>query len=479
MPRRNYPLRKGVDWYDPASGHPPRHDQKHLLTGKYWNAYRGAWCSKKCRRSVSASLGRISVLSWSCLPPTLTAEGIGRVRAERVRAFLTLLYRLQLIRHGQGHRRVLYIDNNTLKAFLGHRWSELVDSLCAAGILRKRQAPSRYDANKRCLYLSLGEGVEPDAGTGPPTLTLEDAALERSMERQYGRWLGTTGEDTLLAGIRSTLDQTVFRDPGLATPPTGDSRVTDRSPVTSQWLDFLSQLPAIRNETERSYLYGMVRHPFTGRIDHVYTPLPRAWQEGLRIGDEPTRRIGIRNSLAGLLSIRFSRRDRSGAAAESILPPTSFLSRFAIANQAGMEIFDYMALQLEGRDRMKHPGMFEEMRTLFLRMLFGPPEGRYRGQEVGVLIRQVFGADMVLFLKELRAGWKGKPDSFFHKNLSAVLQREEASLLAAAMTDLDRLGIPFLPMHDALVVRMRDANSARSALARAIDHRGWGDVLKT
>jgi len=468
-----------VDWFDPASGRPPRHDQKHPLTGKYWNAFLGEWCSKKSRKSVAAARSGITVLSWSCLPPAFSSETLGRVRAERVRAFLTLLYRLQLIRHGQGHRRVLYIDNNTLKAFLGHRWTELVDSLCLAGLLRKRQAPSRYDANKRCLYLSLAEGVTPDAGTGPATLLLEDAALERSIERQYGRWLGKTGEDVVLARIRRTLDRTVFQEPAGVMPPAGTGEVAFQDPDTSRWLDFLSHLAAIPNETERGFLYGIVRHAFSGRIDHVYTPLPRAWQEGLRIGGEPTRRIGIRNCLAGLLAIRFSRREKSGAAAESIFPPTSFFSRFSIANQAGMEIFDYMALQLEGRERLKRPGVFEEMRTLFLRMLFGPPEGRYRGQEVGALIRQVFGGDMVVFLKELRAGWKGKPDSFFHKNLSAVLQREEASLLAAAMTELDGLDIPFLPMHDALVVRRRDAAAAGNALARAIDHRGWGDVLKT
>ena len=49
--RRNYSHRSNVDWYDEASGHPPRHNQKNRTTRKYWNALRGEWCSKKSRKT--------------------------------------------------------------------------------------------------------------------------------------------------------------------------------------------------------------------------------------------------------------------------------------------------------------------------------------------------------------------------------------------------------------------------------------------
>ena len=479
VPRRSYASRTGVDWYDPQSPNSPRHGQKHLYTKKYWNAYLGKWCSKKSRKATASAGSRITLLEWPDLPNAFSEDNLGRIRAERIRLFLTLLYRLHLVRHGKGPAGVLYIDNNTLKAFLGYRWSELVEAFETSGLIRTRRAPSKYDATKRCLYIML-------TGTCRPTLPepgqmphVVDAALERTLERHYLR--GIPSQDPILSALRSTLDQTEFQLPpsGFSTHAVtvdgkeGKPEAEDR---TAAWLGFLSSIPSFGNDTERAFQYGIVRNSFTRRIDHVFTTLPRSLQETLRIAGQPCCRVGIRNSLPGMLYL-LSHRNRTGLKGKlTSYVPTSFLERFNVANQSKMEVFDYMTLRLEGRNSLKDPGKYEEMRTLFLRMLFGPPEGKFKGKDVSELIRHLFGYDMLKYLLETRRNAKGRPDSFFHKNLSSILQKEEAALIDAVMTRLE--GIPCIPMHDALIVPGQHVATARKAFGEELRKLGWDDVLQ-
>jgi hypothetical protein len=479
VPRRSYARRNGVDWYDPQSPHSPRHGQKHLYTKKYWNAYLGKWCSKKSRKATASSGNRITLLEWPDLPNAFSEDNLGRIRAERVRLFMTLLHRLHLVRHGKGPLGVLYIDNNTLKSFLGYRWHELIEALETSGIIRTRRAPSKYDATKRCLYVMLTGVCRPALPEQGRMPHVEDAALERSIERHYLR--GIASQDPLLSTLRSTLDQTEFRRP----PPEftthavdkgGHEGKTETEDWTAIWLDFLASLPSLGNDTERAFQYGIVRNSFTRRIDHVFTTLPRSMQETLRIAGQPCLHVGIRNSLPGMLYL-LSHKNRTGLKGR-LTPyiPTSFLERFNVANQSKMEVFDYMTLRLEGRNSLKDPGKYEEMRTLFLRMLFGPPEGKFKGRDVSELIRHLFGHDMLEYLRETRRNAKGKPDSFFHKNLSSILQKEEATLMDAVLTRM--AGIPCIPMHDALIVAERHAPTARKAFGEELRKLVWDDVLQ-
>jgi hypothetical protein len=479
VPRRSYANRTGVDWYDPLTPDAPRHGQKHLYTKNYWNAYLGKWCSKKSRKVTASASGRITVLEWPDLPGAFSEDTLGRIRAERVRLFLTLLHRLHLVRHGKGPAGVLYIDNNTLKAFLGYRWHELIEALEAAGLIRTRRAPSKYDATKRCLYIMLTSACRPVLSETGQMPQMVDAALERTIERHYLRRIAS--QDPVLSALRSTLDQTEFPLPpsGFSTHAVNDDgkegkpEAEDRS---AAWLGFLTSIPSFGNDTERAFQYGIVRNGFTCRIDHVFTTLPRSLQQSLRIAGEPCLRVGIRNSLPGMLYL-LSHRNRTGLKGK-LTPymPTSFLERFNVANQSKMEVFDYMTLRLEGRNSMKDPGKYEEMRTLFLRMIFGPPEGKFKGRDVPELIRHLFGHDMLEYLRETRRNARGKPDSFFHKNLSSILQKEEATLMDAVLTRLE--GIPCIPMHDALIVPGQHVAAARKAFGEELRKLGWDDVLQ-
>jgi hypothetical protein len=109
-------------------------------------------------------------------------------------------------------------------------------------------------------------------------------------------------------------------------------------------------------------------------------------------------------------------------------------------------------------------------------MFFGPPEGKFKGRDVSELIRHLFGYDMLEYLRETRRNARGKPDSFFHKNLSSILQKEEATLMDAVLTRM--AGIPCIPMHDALIVAERHADAARKAFAEELRKLGWDDVLQ-
>jgi hypothetical protein len=76
MEKRGYNLRTKVDWYNEASNLPPLHNQKHPITKKYWNDFKGIWCSKKSKKNI-ASTSSVALYDFYYYPIATIKQTIG------------------------------------------------------------------------------------------------------------------------------------------------------------------------------------------------------------------------------------------------------------------------------------------------------------------------------------------------------------------------------------------------------------------
>ena len=93
--KRKYSKRRNVDWYDEASGIEVKHNQRSIVSGKYWNEFKGKWCSKKSKKVL---------LNESCIEfYDLSFYSIDEIKKdfasslyEKVGLFISKLYQDQL-----------------------------------------------------------------------------------------------------------------------------------------------------------------------------------------------------------------------------------------------------------------------------------------------------------------------------------------------------------------------------------------------
>jgi hypothetical protein len=116
------------------------------------------------------------------------------------------------------------------------------------------------------------------------------------------------------------------------------------------------------------------------------------------------------------------------------------------------------------------------MKKVFFQLVFGKPR-----QAVGKLKRKdicdkLFGKEFHPFLSELAKIDLGVGLDKNHKNLSYLLQKTECHFLNFVMDEMGN--IPYLPIHDALIVKKSDAERTKEIFNNMIAKHNIGNILR-
>jgi hypothetical protein len=106
------------------------------------------------------------------------------------------------------------------------------------------------------------------------------------------------------------------------------------------------------------------------------------------------------------------------------------------------------------------------MKQIFFQLVFGKPRtrlGMYKKKEV---CDKLFGPEFYKFLSKLASLDLEVGLSHKHKNLSYLLQKTECAFLNKLMEEMG--DIPFLPIHDSLLVRTTDAKKVKELFKKSI-----------
>jgi hypothetical protein len=137
-----------------------------------------------------------------------------------------------------------------------------------------------------------------------------------------------------------------------------------------------------------------------------------------------------------------------------------------IAKEYGMDIYKYMAIKLKGKKFENDVRVRANMKLIFFQLVFGKPRswlGKYRKKDV---CDKLFGPEFYKFLSALASLDLEVGLSHKHKNLSFLLQKTECTFLNKLMEEMG--DIPFLPIHDSLMVRTTDAKKVKKLFQKVI-----------
>lgn len=147
-----------------------------------------------------------------------------------------------------------------------------------------------------------------------------------------------------------------------------------------------------------------------------------------------------------------------------------------IAKENNMDLYSYMAGKLGVVESKDIGNARANMKKVFFQIVFGKPKQAVGKKKRKVICDKLFGKAFYPFLTELASMDLGVNLDQNHKNLSYLLQKTECVFLNLVM---DEMGdIPFLPIHDALLVKKSDGEKVRSLFNSVIDRRELGSILK-
>jgi hypothetical protein len=193
--------------------------------------------------------------------------------------------------------------------------------------------------------------------------------------------------------------------------------------------------------------------------------VPREFRRQIKIDGEKVVEIDITASQPSFLCLLFEK----GFAIESfklILEKYKNEKFVKIAKEYKMDIYKYMAVQLKGAEYKNDPVVRVNMKKVFFQLIFSDPNSRYGYKKKKALCDKLFGPDFFPFLCKLSELDLGKDLSENYKNLSFLLQTLESKYLNCVMDEMGDM--PFLPMHDSLVVKKSDAKKVKKLFKKAI-----------
>jgi hypothetical protein len=507
--KRKYSKRSNVDWFDEASGLEVKHNQRSTVSGKYWNEFKGKWCSKKSKK-VLLSKGSIVIYDLSFYRIEEIKKDFGSGLYEKVALFISKLYQNQLKgRFKAGDENWVYWSRSDLDRFLTYKWKEVVDKLLELGKVEQFLKASRYKAGSELRYFKLNDGFWRGESPVIAKVNLIDARYELSIRAYYKALI--KDRKGILKVLEGTLDKTSLiiddidvvikrkwldkierekaelsndfiskREKGRISKKLGDLKIYEREykSILKCYYDLLVEIQGMSSIDEKRGHYRLNTSDFGGRIVHLYSNSPREFRKYLRIEGEEVIEIDIRSSQPSFLYVLLDRGylfkgDLRNKLIDSY--PRQYLDMLTVVNAGDrLDFYNYMAIKLYGLGYAKNGNVRLQMKTLFYRIIFSNPRDKIAGVDKKILIIKLFGEGFYNFLLELS---KHKLDlsKDHYKNLSKLLQKQESDLLNKVM---ERLEVPYLPLYDSLIVKKSDAKQVRAVFNDVFKELHLAHILK-
>ena len=503
--KRKYNRRCNVEWYDESKGEALKHGMKDVVSGLYWNENEGRWCVNKSRKKMVEN-GEVVMFDFGFCGLDDLKKKFGNKIYEKVGMFLTRQYQMQLFKSELMEWKYVYWSYNELEVFLGYKCEEVLEKMLELGLIEIKMEASKYDKSKVTRVIRMNKKFVEREGDVYKKSFVKDPGFEKVMKKFYGK--KAVGSKGVLKGIEDTLESTkidvvdldglfkrIWLDKmnkdlscldneyaGKRDKKDAQKRLDDKAAVKIRYDRYLERyyngivdLQSMESGGEKTSLFGVNVQKFGNRVSHVYSNMPKKMRKQLTIDGEEVVEIDIKSSQPSFLYVLIEKwfeskfnEDFKADANQEIIDeklslPSSYKDRFKIVKgRSNLDVYVYMAFKMYGINWKKtHPNARTEMKTLFYKLIFGNPKNPIKGKSREELICFFFGNDMSEFIKSLALTDLGLDLNKKHKNLSALLQREEAAFMEDVMTEMHENGVKFIPIYDSLVVKVSDLENAR------------------
>jgi hypothetical protein len=421
----------------------------------------------------------------------------GKEKVERIGVFLSLIYERSFI---EGYDEVdwlgVYFSSDDLKRIIGNDCNMVIKKLVNRGVLDYNSRYSKYRVYRNLKYFKLGEVFLNGLSDDLKKVEIMDERFEKSLKEYFKR--SFEGRKGVLKKIEVTLDKCdlVIEDLDLMIDEVYRKRL-EKDVVSSESeyigdelkVEILNKLidldtfekvykrdlrslynayMSIMQKSiieEKRCLYRINRDDYGGRLYHLFSNIPRDFRKKIKIGGKDVVEIDIKASQPSFLCLLFEKGSRLKIT-KGIFEKYNNEKYIKIAKEYGMDIYKYMAIMLKGKKFENDATVRVNMKQIFFQLVFGKPRtrlGMYRKKDV---CDKLFGPEFYKFLSELASMDLEVGLSHKHKNLSYLLQKTECTFLNKLMEEMG--DIPFLPIHDSLMVRTTDAKKVKKLFKKAI-----------
>lgn len=490
--------RKGgkYDLWDKRSGIEVKHNDRDVDSGLYYNEYLDRW-GKYISKKVMKKKSDVKMYDFKVFSLEEIKKIYGKEKVERIGVFLSLIYERSFI---EGYDEVdwlgVYFSSDDLKRLIGSDCNMIIKKLVNKGVLDYNSRYSKYRVYRNLKYFKLGEVFLNGLSDDFKKVEIMDERFEKSLKEYFKR--SFEGRKGVLKKIEVTLDKCdlvvenldlmideVFRKRLDKDVAIAESEYIGNE-VKDEILNKLTDLDTFEKEYKRDLrslynaymsimqksiieekrcLYRINRDDYGGRLYHLFSNIPRDFRKKIKIGGKEIVEIDIKASQPSFLCLLFEKGSRLKIT-KGIFEKYNNEKYIKIAKEYGMDIYKYMAIMLRGKRFENDATVRVNMKQIFFQLVFGKPRtrlGLYKKKDV---CDKLFGPEFYKFLSELASLDLEVGLSHKHKNLSFLLQKTECAFLNKLMEEIG--DIPFLPIHDSLMVRTTDAKKVKKLFKKAI-----------
>jgi len=484
------------------SGLIAKHNDRDVDTGLYYNEYLGKW-GKYISKKVMKIEGVLKMFDFKFYGLDNIRVVFGELKVERLGVFFSLIFNRSLIEDYKEDWLGVYFSLDDLKRIIGKDWKMVTGKLYNAEILDINKRVTKYRKYRNLRYFKLNDGFFKE---GYREVYLKDVRFENSMLEYYRRRSDVRTE--VMKKVELTLDKCdlVIDDLDEVINILYKNRLAedlfnvesdyvydaDKNKILDKLLDIdvyeseykqrnyrlYEQLRWILQneiiEEKRSY-YRIDTDEFGGRLYHLFSNIPKEFRKRITIDGEDVVEIDINASQASFLCLLFERGDTLSFT-NGVFNNHNNAEYVRIALENDMDVYSYMVGKLKGNDSDDIETDRANMKKVFFQLVFGKPRQAVGKMKRKDICNKLFGNEFHPFLSELAKIDLGVGLDKNHKNLSYLLQKTECHFLNFVMDEMGK--IPYLPIHDALIVKKSDAERTKEIFNSMIAKHNIGNILR-
>ncbi len=491
--------------WDRSSNTKPKHNDRDIENGLYYNEHKDEWV-KRASRKVIKSNSDIRIYNFSVFDLEDIRRTFGKVKVERVGAFLSLVYERSFVEgYNVDEWKGVYLSTDELKMLLGKDWNKIIIKLTNRGVIDFNKKSSKYRGDRNLRYFKLGEFFIEDMQIEYDRVEIKDARFEKSLLQYFKK--GNDERIGILKSVERTLDRCnlVIEDIDSLINSLFEQRLAkdlidlesdyvgkkQKDSILTKTVDIYKFEKEYKRDLKRLYnllvhviqkavieekrgLYRISKDAFGGRLYHLFSNVPKEFRKRITIDGEELVEVDITASQPSFLCLLFAKGEVLGSIG-SIIKKYKNAEYVRIAKEYKMDVYKYMAVKLKGREYENDPITRANMKKVFFQLIFGNPKdkvGVYKRKE---LCDNLFGQDFYMFLSEVAKLDLSKGFSSDHKNLSFMLQTIESKYLNFVMAEMGNMS--FLPMHDSVVVKKSDAKAVKKLFKKMIFEHELKEIL--
>jgi hypothetical protein len=214
--------------------------------------------------------------------------------------------------------------------------------------------------------------------------------------------------------------------------------------------------------------------------------MPKKYRKRLMIDGEEVIEIDIVSSQVAFLLINLKKWFDNDFDSELDLElysqrPFEMIDKLEMIYSKGskLDLYKYMALKLHGFKAIHDDEIRNQMKSVFTGLFFDTTNNPTFKEEVRKeFIKHLFGLNFFEVLQEIERLDIEGIDIKKHRNISALLQREESKFLSDVMNQLMTDKVMFLPLYDSLIVKKSDKQKVEEAFNLMIEKNGFTDFIR-